>query len=71
MFASPRALTALGLLLLAAVPGCGEGHAAPTRVRGRVLYQGRPLSQGTIVFTPDADRGGRGACAVGTIGGDA
>lgn len=53
-----------GLLLALAVAGCGRsGELAP--VAGRVYYRGRPLTGGTIVFTPDPERGGRGplACA--------
>src|SRR5437899_94773 len=55
------------LLLLA---GCGRDAPPLTPVRGQVFYQGRALSQGLIVFTPDADRGGSGPCAKGDIQAD-
>jgi hypothetical protein len=44
--------------------GCGrtrpEGLAA---VSGKVNYRGKPLTSGTIVFVPDAERGTNGALA--------
>lgn len=46
----------LGLLSL----GCGGSGSPLAPVQGRVFYRGHPLPGGTIVFTPDADRGGRG-----------
>jgi hypothetical protein len=53
-----RSFLLCGCLLLAAV-GCGRPvKLAP--VSGRVSYRGRPLAGGTIVFTPDPERGGRG-----------
>jgi hypothetical protein len=35
-----------------------------------VFYRGQPLAGGTIVFTPDPERGGRGPLATGEIGSD-
>jgi hypothetical protein len=55
-------------LLLAA--GCGPGMEERAPVQGQVFYRGRPLAGGTIVFTPDAERGGRGPLALGEIGAD-
>ena len=45
--------------------GCGGSEPTLVPVAGQVFYRGRPLNGGTIVFTPDAQRGGRGplACA--------
>jgi hypothetical protein len=57
-------------LLLVLAAGCGPGETERVPVRGRVLYRGQPLAGGTIVFTPDADRGGRGPLAVGEIDAD-
>jgi hypothetical protein len=55
-----------GLLLMAA--GCGNHGSDGLRpVHGRVLYRGVPLSGGTIVFSPDADRGGAGPLAQADI----
>ena len=57
---------AVGLLLVAA--GCGgAGHAGFRPVRGRVLYRGVPLGGGTIVFSPDPERGGSGPLALAEI----
>lgn len=58
----------LGLLVLAA--GCGPGEPARVPVYGQVHYRGQPLAGGTIVFTPDPERGGRGPLALGEIGAD-
>jgi hypothetical protein len=56
-----------GLLLVAA--GCGSGHGKEelVPVYGKVLFRGRPLAGGTIVFVPDPERGGHGPLAMGTI----
>ena len=60
-----------GLALPAALlGGCGQDEAAPASVHGRVYYQGAPLTGGTIVFTPDADKGGSGPLARGEIRAD-
>ena len=48
------------------VAGCGpDGALAP--VQGKVFYQGKPLPRGTIVFTPDANRGCTGPLASAEI----
>jgi hypothetical protein len=58
-----------GLLIVLAVLGCGQkDHLTP--VRGRVFYRGQPWAGGTIVFTPDAERGGHGSLACGEIDAD-
>ena len=46
-----------GFLLLS---GCGRSDAPLVPVSGQVVYQGKPLGSGTIVFTPDPERGGHG-----------
>lgn len=62
-------LLAAALLLLAA--GCGGAGRDPLRpVRGRVLYRGVPLAAGTIVFSPDPERGGSGPLALAEIQAD-
>jgi hypothetical protein len=58
---------ALGLLVVA---GCGHAPAALAPVSGRVYYQGKPLAGGTIVFTPDPERGGSGPLAFAEIQAD-
>jgi hypothetical protein len=59
-------LALLGLLLA----GCGRGETGLVPVSGRVFYRQRPLAGGTIVFTPDPERGGRGPQAMARIGPD-
>jgi hypothetical protein len=58
-------LVPTALLLLAA--GCGEDDLSLAPVRGRVFYKGAPLPGGSIVFAPDADKGGSGPLARGEI----
>src|SRR6266851_8212215 len=43
--------------------GCGSDPDSPTPVRGKVYFKGTPLKRGTIVFSPDERRGGRGDLA--------
>jgi hypothetical protein len=61
----------IGLALLGPlVAGCGRGETGLVPVSGRVFYRQRPLAGGTIVFTPDPQRGGRGPQAMARIGPD-
>ena len=51
--------------LLATTAGCGASSAEPpigatVPVRGVVTYKGKPLTQGTVVFEPDAGREAHG-----------
>jgi hypothetical protein len=57
----------LPVVLLLAAAGCGSDDLALVPVRGRVLYKGVPVPGGSIVFTPDADKGGHGPLARGEI----
>jgi hypothetical protein len=52
-----------------ALPGGCKRPAPPgaTTVRGAVTFQGRPLSGGLVVFSPDPDRGGSGKPARGDL----
>ncbi len=52
---------------LFAVLGCGRDSAKLLPVSGHVYYQGKPLAGGTIVFTPDPERGGSGPMAFAEI----
>jgi hypothetical protein len=54
----------MGLLLF---PGCETEPNWLAPVHGRILFHGQPLQSGTIVFTPDAARGGDGPMAQATI----
>jgi hypothetical protein len=59
-------LGALGLLLLS-LAGCQNEGEDLAPVHGQVFFKGQPLEGGTIVFTPDPDRGGYGPLATGEI----
>ena len=49
----PTLAFAVGLLALALCPGCGSRSAPRTiGVSGRVTYQGKPVTSGTIIFHP-------------------
>jgi hypothetical protein len=58
---------ALLLLILVAIwiPGLGGSATGlkPSRVTGRVTYQGRPLTTGTLIFMPSDRRGNDWAAA--------
>lgn len=61
---SLRLSLALGL---AALAGCGGGAPSLASVKGQVRFRGEPLRGGTIVFVPDAERGGRGPLAFAEV----
>lgn len=62
----------LPLLLSASLAalGCGQKPTALASVQGSVYVHGQPLAGGTIVFTPDPERGGQGPMAWAQIGPD-
>lgn len=65
---SIRGIGWVALILLGA--GCGDTGVAPAEgipVQGKVFFRGQPLPYGTIVFTPDADRGTHGPLATAAI----
>jgi hypothetical protein len=62
-----RHLPVWALLGVAITAGCSKDRSRPAAVKGQVFYQGQPLSGGTIVFTPDPERGGNGPMAFGEI----
>lgn len=48
--------------------GCGKSDRAPdATVQGRVLFQGRPLAGGVVVFAPDREKGTAGKPLTATI----
>jgi hypothetical protein len=57
-------------LLVVALAGCSSESANPEAVEGRVFFHNEPLRGGTIVFTPDAERGNQGPMATGEIQSD-
>ncbi len=67
MRTTPLVMTCFGLLLAS---GCGGSPTALPHVQGRVYFRGKPLTGGTIVFTPDPQRGGSGPMAWAEIGPD-
>jgi hypothetical protein len=62
-----RSILLWAVVLLA---GCGRSEPELAPVQGQVFYHGQPLPGGTIVFTPDPARGGRGPLACAEIGAD-
>lgn len=56
----------LPLLLLVAA-GCDRSPPALAPARGHISVDGRPLRGGTVVFTPDAQRGTRGPISFAEI----
>jgi hypothetical protein len=63
-------LTWSAAVLFALVSGCELGSQRLALVRGKVSFKGSPLNRGTIVFTPDAERGTSGSIARSDIGPD-
>jgi hypothetical protein len=57
-------------LMLVGLAGCGSEVAKQEAVQGRVFFHNEPLRGGTIVFTPDAERGNQGPMATGEIQSD-
>ena len=50
------------LALLAVASGCGGAPAGPTRfeMSGKVSFAGKPVPKGSVIFSPDADKGNSG-----------
>jgi hypothetical protein len=57
-------------LVLVCLAGCGSEPAQHEAVQGRVFLHNEPLRGGTIVFTPDSERGNQGPMATGEIRSD-
>jgi hypothetical protein len=57
-------------LVLATCSSCGQQAKQREIVQGHVTYRGAALPGGTIVFTPDVERGGDGPLAVAEIKAD-
>jgi hypothetical protein len=57
-------------LLFAGLTGCNTEAAKREAVQGCVYFHNEPLHGGTIVFTPDAERGNDGPMATGEIQSD-
>lgn len=68
-----RGLLPSGLILLVlAAAGCGGVSDAPVlaKVTGVVMLDGKPLTKGSVQFTPDSSQGTSGRMALGDIGPD-
>jgi hypothetical protein len=48
----PRRLTVVALLALTCVAGCGEGRPLLAPIRGRLLFNDRPIAGAELVFHP-------------------
>lgn len=67
-FLIPVVSLGIGAALVGLPGGCSrKSPSAPATVRGRVTFQGYPLANGLIVFSPDPDRGGSGKPARGDL----
>lgn len=54
---------------LAAIIGCGGEGAGPGKyhVSGKVTFQGQPIPEGEILFTPDTSSGNRGPASIAYV----
>jgi hypothetical protein len=59
--------TGWATVVLMLLTGCSSGQPQFKPVRGKVLYRGAALPQGTIVFAPDSSRGYRGPLSYAQI----
>jgi hypothetical protein len=67
----PVVALAAGAAAVSLSGGCGsKTPPGPATVRGRVTLNGQPVAGGLVVFTPDAQRGGRGKSASAETGAD-
>ena len=57
----------VAMSLCAAFAGCSGQSRSPATVRGHVLFQGKPLAGGTVVFAPHPDRGPASKPAIATL----
>ena len=68
-FFSQTGFRLLPAAMLVVATGCGSGGQLELgRVQGTVTYQGKPLEQGRVVFSPE--KGTVGPQSVGTINAD-
>jgi len=61
------AILSLVLSLTLAAVGCGEGGGGAAHIRGKVTYDGKPVPQGTITFSPDTAKGNSGPGSMAVI----
>ena len=65
----PRLRVSLAAPLLAAIVGCSGSNTTGVALSGRVTYQGKPVREAAIFFTPDIDKSGKEARASSNAGG--
>src|SRR5205814_8630199 len=67
----PVVALGVGAAVVALPGGCSRKPLpGAATVRGKVTFQGQPLSGGLVVFSPDPDRGGGGKPARGELAAD-
>jgi hypothetical protein len=54
-------LVCVGVALLSATAGCGRGDSEMIPIRGEVLFEGKPLAEGQVVYLPKTPQSGRQA----------
>jgi hypothetical protein len=63
-----KAMVVLICAAAVALVGCGKGEKLQLgQVKGKVLLDGQPLTQGTVSFTPDQSKGTKGPMATGPL----
>lgn len=60
-------MTALGLLALGIIMGCQESEPNRHRVSGTVMFDGKPIPYGDVLFTPDGSKKNTGTQGIATI----
>lgn len=69
----PATFLAAGIFGVVVVSGCHSSDGTAARVApvsGRVIYKNEPVTDATIVFIPDHEKGNRGEMASATLGPD-
>ena len=61
----PSTVTLLAAVLMTTFVGCGPKRPAAAPVRGKITFQGKPVTEGQITFHPE-----HGRPAIGAIGTD-
>jgi hypothetical protein len=65
-----RSLAVLTAAVLTLLFGCSDNGLDLAKVRGKVIYKGQPVKNGTVFFMPDETKGTVGPPAVGSITSD-
>ena len=73
MKVSPHSLTVFSAILLLGLDGCGGGEIPVRPAKGKVVCNGKPITSGSITFTPigtDANNSDTGKQASGALNSD-